>query len=155
MILRICTEWRNWTELTDIISRERRSWNMSRIRGKGNRSTELTLVALFRTNGIKGWRRHQKITGKPDFIFPDSRLAVFVDGCFWHACPRCYREPKQNSAFWRKKIGGNVTRDRRVTRKLRKEGWRVCRIWECRLKKPETVIRRIIRMLDCHGQAGI
>ena len=121
---------------------------MSNIRGKGNKSTELRLVKLFREDGIKGWRRHQPLPGKPDFVFPSSRLAVFVDGCFWHGCPRCYIKPKQNAKFWRDKIGGNKRRDQRVARQLRSEGWSVCRIWECRLKNPQAALNRIRKILS-------
>ena len=120
---------------------------MQSIRGKGNKTTELKLLKLFREHHIKGWRRHQPLTGKPDFAFPREKVAIFVDGCFWHGCPRCYKEPKKNVEFWRKKVGGNKQRDLKVSRKLRAEGWSVCRIWECRLKKPDSVIRRIRRML--------
>jgi DNA mismatch endonuclease (patch repair protein) len=120
---------------------------MSRIRGKGNRSTELRLIQLFKEAGITGWRRHQPLTGKPDFTFRKEGLVVFVDGCFWHGCPRCFRIPGQNAEFRKKKIRGNMKRDRKVTRKLRTAGWSVCRIWECRLKKPDSVIRRVRRML--------
>jgi DNA mismatch endonuclease (patch repair protein) len=157
--------------MPDVFTQSKRSEVMSRIRGKGNESTELRLVRLFREHGIKGWRRHVRVRigevgmrnkgrlriphssfrsreVKPDFVFPKQRLAVFVDGCFWHGCPRCYQKPKQNAKFWREKIGGNQARDRRVTRQLRKQGWSVCRIWECRLKKsPEVCMRRIERML--------
>ena len=133
--------------MPDIFTKDKRSEVMSRIRGKGNESTELKLLKLFREHGIKGWRRHQPLTGKPDFVFPKDQLAIFVDGCFWHGCPRCYIKPKQNAKFWREKIGGNVKRDRKVSRMLLAEGWSVCRIWECRLKKPDSVIRRIRRML--------
>ena len=133
--------------MPDVFTKGKRSEVMSRIRGKGNKSTELKLLKLFREHGIKGWRRHQPLTGKPDFVFPEQQLAIFVDGCFWHACPRCYIKPKQNAKFWREKIGGNIKRDRKVSRLLRAEGWSVCRIWECRLKKPDSVIRRIRRML--------
>ncbi len=120
---------------------------MSHIRGKGNKTTELKLLALFKEHKVTGWRRHQPLPGKPDFAFPKENVAVFVDGCFWHGCPRCYKEPKKNVKFWRKKVGGNKQRDLKVSRKLRAEGWSVCRIWECRLKKPDSVIRRIRRML--------
>ena len=133
--------------MTDIYSTFKRSKLMSRVRGKGNKSTELRLAGLFREHGITGWRRHQPLPGKPDFVFRKERLAVFVDGCFWHGCPRCYTKPKQNAKFWQGKIGANKRRDRRVARQLRADGWSVCRIWECRLKKPEATIRRILRML--------
>ena len=133
--------------MPDVFTKGKRSEVMSRIRGKGNKSTEFKLLKLFREQRIKGWRRHQPITGKPDFVFPKERLAIFVDGCFWHGCPRCYIKPKQNAKFWEEKIGGNKRRDRKVSRQLRAEGWSVCRIWECRLKKTDSVIRRIERML--------
>jgi len=121
---------------------------MQSIRGKGNKTTELKLLALFKEHKVAGWRRHQPLPGKPDFAFPKENVAVFVDGCFWHGCPRCYKEPKKNVEFWRKKVGGNKQRDLKVSRQLRAKGWSVCRIWECRLKKPYAVIRRIQRMLD-------
>ena len=134
--------------MPDVFTKDKRSQVMSRIRGKGNHSTELKLLNLFREHRIKGWRRHQPITGKPDFVFPKERLAIFVDGCFWHACPRCYIKPKQNAKFWEKKIGGNIKRDRKVSRQLRADGWSVCRIRECRLKNPDSVITRIQKLLD-------
>ena len=133
--------------MPDVFTKGKRSEVMSRIRGKGNKSTELKLLKLLKEHGISGWRRHQPLTGKPDFVFPKERLAVFVDGCFWHACPRCYIKPKQNARFWREKISGNKRRDVKVSRQLRTEGWSVCRIWECHLKKPDSVIRRVRRML--------
>jgi DNA mismatch endonuclease (patch repair protein) len=133
--------------MTDVFTKAKRSEVMSNIRGKGNKSTEIKLFKLFKKNGIKGWRRHQPLPGKPDFVFTEERLAVFVDGCFLHGCPRCYIKPKQNAKFWRDKIGGNKKRDQRVAQQLRRDGWSVCRIWECRLKNPDSVIRRINRML--------
>ena len=133
--------------MADSLSKDRRSWNMSRIRGKGNRSTELRLIQLLKEAGITGWRRHQPLTGKPDFTFSKEGLVVFVDGCFWHGCPRCYSKPKQNAEFWGNKIGGNIRRDRKVSRQLRTDGWSVCRVWECKLKKPDVLMRRIQRML--------
>ena len=133
--------------MTDCLSREKRSRLMASVKGCDNQSTELKLLKLFREHGVKGWRRHQPLTGKPDFVFPEQQLAIFVDGCFWHGCPRCYRRPKSNRKYWDAKLAGNITRDRRVSRLLRAEGWSVCRIWECRLKKPDSVIRRIRRML--------
>ena len=133
--------------MPDVFTRDKRSEVMSRIHGKGNKSTELKLLKLFREHKLSGWRRHQPLTGKPDFVFPKERLAIFVDGCFWHGCPRCYIKPKQNAKFWREKIGGNIKRDRKVSRQLRADGWSVCRIWECRLKKPDSVITKIQRQL--------
>src|ERR1043166_3571300 len=93
---------------------------MSRVRSSGNRATEQKLIKLFRANGIIGWRRRFPLFGRPDFVFPRSRVVVFVDGCFWHGCknPRHAALPKKNAAFWRQKLGSNKIRDRLVTRTL-------------------------------------
>jgi DNA mismatch endonuclease (patch repair protein) len=120
---------------------------MSIIRSHGNKSTELRLIELFRKHQITGWRRKQNLTGRPDFIFRSARLALFVDGCFWHGCPKHATWPKQNKAFWREKILRNRARDRQVTRELRAAGWKVLRIWEHSLKMPGPVIARIHRAL--------
>jgi DNA mismatch endonuclease (patch repair protein) len=76
-----------------------------------------------------------KFQVRPDFVFPRLKLAVFVDGCFWHGWPQHATQPKANAGFWRKKLAGNRTRDRLVNRTLRVEGWRVLRIWEHELTK--------------------
>jgi DNA mismatch endonuclease (patch repair protein) len=116
--------------MPDVFTKAKRSEVMSRIRGRGNRGTELALAALLRRHNLTGWRRHLPLPGRPDFAFSRARLAVFVDGCFWHCCPRCGNFPANNRAFWRAKLMANVTRDRRVTRELRRAGWTVLRIWE-------------------------
>jgi DNA mismatch endonuclease (patch repair protein) len=116
---------------------------MSRIRGRGNKETELALVKLFRRHHITGWQRHQPVFGKPDFVFPRIRVAVFVDGCFWHNCPKHSNIPANNRAFWVKKLTGNAVRDKIVSRTLRREDWRVLRIWEHELRKPARVLARI------------
>ncbi|MFZ0827957.1 MAG: very short patch repair endonuclease [Verrucomicrobiia bacterium] len=117
---------------------------MSRIRGRGNKDTELTLIKLLRRGHITGWRRHQPVFGKPDFVFRQARLAVFVDGCFWHGCPKHCKTPAGNRAFWKKKLAANKARDRRVNRVLHKDGWRVVRIWEHDLRsRPALCLRRI------------
>ena len=126
--------------MPDVFTRAKRSEVMSRIRGKGNKDTELALVRVFRQEQITGWRRHKQVRAsksaiqdfavRPDFVFPKLRLAVFVDGCFWHGCPLHATGPRTNSEFWRKKLAGNKARDRLVTRRLRQAGWNVVRIWE-------------------------
>ncbi len=118
----------------DVFTKAKRSEVMSRIRGKGNKDTELALAKLFRANGITGWRRHYPVVGRPDFAFPKHKLAVFVDGCFWHGCPRHGVKPKGNSAFWEAKLEANKARDRKVNRLLRSLGWKVVRIWEHELR---------------------
>jgi len=130
--------------MPDVFTKAKRSSVMSRIRGAGNKDTELALMQLFRQHGITGWRRRQKVFGKPDFIFRGSMVAVFVDGCFWHGCREHCQIPAGHRAFWKKKFTANQARDRRVNRELRKTGWRVVRIWEHDLaKRGEACARRI------------
>ena len=128
-----------------------RSRLMSAIRKRGNRSTELAFRLYLVRAGLRGWEMHASdIPGCPDFLFPEKRIAVFVDGCFWHGCPKHATKPANNRAFWKKKLAGNKTRDRLVNRTLRRAGWRVIRIWECNLAKhPEASIRQIQRELNC------
>ena len=132
---------------------------MSLIRSRGNKATELRLMTLMRAHGVIGWRRGSKLVGKPDFVFPRSTgsglkrakpLAVFVDGCFWHGCPKHGTKPKTNAAFWRKKISANQTRDCRVNRLLRAKGWRVLRVWEheLRRKNERRLLSRLNRVLS-------
>jgi DNA mismatch endonuclease (patch repair protein) len=129
-----------------------RSALMSRVRSKRNATTELKLLSLLRTARLRGWRRDFPLLGNPDFVFSKSKLAVFVDGCFWHGhdCGRNLK-PKRNEALWRRKFSANRRRDALVTRTLRGAGWQVIRIWECVLaRRPESCIRRIQRALVCN-----
>lgn len=165
--------------MADVFTKSKRSEVMARIRSRGNRDTELALAALLRRLGITGWRRHIEIRGRaalprgpnikaarqhrptglfrvrPDFVFPKLRLAVFVDGCFWHGCPKHATQPRNNHAFWRRKLAGNRKRDRLVTRTLRRAGWRVLRLWEHTLqgatrsqKRQARLVRRIQRAVN-------
>ena len=120
---------------------------MSRVRSRGNLTTEVKLLKLFRLHKITGWRRHLKLIGTPDFAFPKAKLAVFIDGCFWHKCPKCYRAPKSSAEYWTAKVDRNRARDLKVTRELKARGWRVVRIWECQLKTPDRILRRISKLL--------
>jgi len=135
--------------MPDIFNKAKRSEVMSRIRGRGNKDTEVALAKLFRRNKIIGWRRNQKLFGKPDFVFPRLKLAVFVDGCFWHGCPKHETKPKNNRTFWRLKFSRNKKRDVFVTRTLRRACWRVLRIWEHELPRKNEVrlVRRIQKAL--------
>lgn len=135
--------------MPDVFTKTKRSEVMSRIRGRGNKDTEVALAKFFRHHKIAGWRRNQKVFGKPDFIFPKLKIAVFVDGCFWHGCPKHGTQPKNNRLFWQKKLENNKARDRLVTRMLRGEGWRVLRIWEHELarKNQPRLLKRIERKI--------
>ncbi len=159
--------------MTDILTPAQRSALMAKVRSTGNASTELKLVAVFRALGVTGWRRGLTLrpalvrrptkaprasatSGKsarpfqvrPDFVFPRLRIAVFVDGCFWHGCPIHATQPKQNAKFWREKIARNQARDLLVTRQLRARGWRVVRFWEHELTKryEDRLIGRLRRL---------
>ena len=135
--------------MPDVFTKAKRSEVMSRIRGRGNKNTELALVNLFRRHKITGWRRHPKIFGKPDFVFPKFKLVVFVDGCFWHGCPKHATKPATNRTFWRNKFARNQARDRIVNRTLRQLGWTVLRIWQHELVRKNEVrlLERIQRAL--------
>ena len=128
--------------MPDVFTKAKRSQVMSRIRGRGNKATELALAKLLRAARITGWRRHAALMGRPDFMFRKERAVIFVDGCFWHGCPKHSNMPANNRAFWTKKLTGNKERDRLVTRALRQGGWRVLRIWEHELRKPGRAISR-------------
>lgn len=131
--------------MTDVFTKSKRSDVMSRIRAKNNHSTELRLIEIMRSEHIHGWRRNQPIFGRPDFVFSSIKLAVFVDGCFWHRCPKCYKQPSNNADFWRSKIEANQKRDKRVNNELRKDGWIVLRIWEHELQDGSKVARKILK----------
>src|SRR5665213_312910 len=150
---------------SDVFTKAKRSEVMSRIRSRGNKDTEVALAKLFRRNKITGWRKQIEVRiqksdvrifkVRPDFIFSKLKLAIFVDGCFWHGCPKHGTQPKGNRAFWKNKFVRNKARDVLVTRTLRSAKWRVLRIWEHDLhratKKPENearLVRRIQRFLD-------
>jgi DNA mismatch endonuclease (patch repair protein) len=133
--------------MPDVFTKAKRSEVMSRIRGRGNKATEIALVRLMRKNRITGWRRHLDIFGRPDFTFYKQRVIVFVDGCYWHACPKHSRKPRGNADFWNAKFSRNKARDRRVNRNLRKMGWRVLRIWEHDLAA--NPVKTVMRLQNC------
>lgn len=126
--------------MADRITKKQRSKNMAAVKSKGNKSTEQKLLTIFKKNRVKGWRRHsKKVVGTPDFVFPSSKLAVFVDGCFWHGC-KCSSLPKTNREFWTEKIGTNKKRDKVVNNILRNSGWKVLRIQEHQLKRNSNAV---------------
>lgn len=109
----------------------------------------MALAGLFRKHRVTGWRRNQPVFGKPDFVFVMHRIAVFVDGCFWHACPKHSNMPANNRPFWKKKLTANKARDLAVNKALRQAGWRVIRVWEHELTKhPQSCVERIRKRLE-------
>ena len=133
--------------MPDVLTQEQRKYNMSRIRAK-NTGPEIKLRKLLFARGIRGYRIHFNLPGKPDIVFTRKKIAVFIDGCFWHKCPVCYQEPETRKEFWMKKIQSNIDRDKKVDKQLKSDGWTVIRIWEHEIKKePEKTVKRIIALL--------
>ena len=121
--------------MADVFPSEKRSEIMRQVKSKRNKSTEMRLIAFFKFKEVKGWRRNYPIIGKPDFVFPKLKTAVFADGCFWHGHDCRNTRPEQNKEYWAKKRDRNQKRDQEVTETLTRKGWNVLRIWECDIKK--------------------
>lgn len=133
----------------DNLSPEDRKKNMSRIRSRGNHSTEWRLRSSLVGAGISGFKMHlASLPGKPDFAFTQQRVAIFVDGCFWHGCPECYVRPKSSQTYWDAKLRRNKTRDVKVNSELEQMGWIPIRIWEHVLKQPAEARRIVSKVLD-------
>lgn len=131
--------------MADVFSTEKRSQIMSRVRSKKNSSTELKLIKYFDELSIHGWKRNYQVVGHPDFVFLDKRIAVFVDGCFWHGHDCRNTRPSSNQEYWEKKRRRNIEHDKQVTKRFEERGWTVIRIWECELKKKnrDDLIRKL------------
>ena len=134
----------------DTVSKEVRSSIMSRVRSSKNKSTEEAFIKVLRAHSIKGWRRRALVIGKPDFVFAAHKIAVFVDGCFWHYCPKHCRLPSSNASYWREKLINNRKRDNKVNKDLRNRGWIVIRFWEHEIKGGRSIDRKIqiLKKLD-------
>lgn len=134
----------------DIFNPQERSRIMGKIKARGNKSTELKLIKLLAKFGITGWRRNYPVKGKPDLVFLPQRVAIFVDGCFWHGCKDHCRIPSSNREYWLAKINRNIERDIVTTAAFQERNWKVIRIWEHELarKKNIEVASRIINALD-------
>lgn len=135
--------------MPDTFSTQERSAIMRSVKSKGNKTTELALIAIFKELGIKGWRRGYQAAGRPDFAFVGKKIAVFVDGCFWHG-HGCRKMPQSNSVYWTNKIEKNKQRDKCVTAVLKSRGWFVIRIWECELsrKKRDVLMEKLNVILE-------
>ena len=121
--------------MADVFDKQKRSEIMRSVRSKKNKSTELKLIEIFKENRITGWRRNYNVKGHPDFVFLKQRVAVFVDGCFWHGHDCRNTRPEDNKEYWDKKRHINMKHDKEITDLFETRGWRVVRLWECELKK--------------------
>lgn len=118
--------------MADQLTSEQRSRLMSRVRHSGT-APEMRLRKALWSAGLR-YRVKNRLPGHPDIVFNGARVAIFVDGCFWHGCPDHGTWPKTNQVFWKAKINRNMERDKEVDKKLRKEGWSVLRFWEHEVK---------------------
>src|SRR5712691_6435935 len=124
------------------------SKRMGAIKGKGNKTTERLFKMMLVRAGLTGWKVNPRgIVGNPDVYFSISRVAVFLDGCFWHGCPECGHIPRTNSPFWQAKIQRNQERDKQYTDRLEASGIHVVRIWEHELQRKETVCLEKLKVL--------
>lgn len=121
--------------MADIFNKDKRSNVMSKVHSNNNKSTELALIKIFKDNNITGWRRNYPVKGHPDFVFLDKKIAIFVDGCFWHGHDCRNTRPSDNAEYWQKKRERNINHDKKITALFESRGWIVIRIWECELKK--------------------
>jgi len=125
--------------MTDVHSKEKRSYNMSRIKGRDTKP-ELKLKDFFEK---KGFIYQPKEYGKPDFINYKKKIVIFIDGCFWHKCPECFKLPKINKEFWRNKINNNFRRDKEINLNYKNSGWKGIRIWEHEIKKKNYKLKNL------------
>ena len=130
--------------MTDRLTPERRSWNMSRIRGRDTKP-ELVVRKLLHEMGYRFRLHRADLPGRPDIILPRHKTVVFVHGCYWHRHPGCRfaYTPKSRQSFWNAKFTSNVARDQRNQRDLTEAGWRVIVIWECQTTDRVALIRRL------------
>lgn len=121
--------------MADVFNKEKRSDIMRRVKSKKNKSTELRLIEIFKQNGVTGWRQNYPVKGHPDFVFLKRKIAVFVDGCFWHGHDCRNTRPAEHKEYWQQKREKNIKHDQEVTAMFEARGWTVLRIWECELRK--------------------
>ena len=126
--------------MPDVFTTEKRSEIMKSVKSCGNKSTEIKLIRYFQEHHIVGWRRNYPVKGHPDFVFLKERIAIFVDGCFWHGHDCRNTRPQDNKEYWNKKRERNIIHDKAVTELFQKRGWTVVRIWECELKKKNVLL---------------
>ncbi|MDG6250408.1 very short patch repair endonuclease [Methanocalculus sp.] len=134
--------------MTDVLTKDQRKLNMSRNRGK-NTSPEILFRKKLCARGFRGYRIHTSLPGKPDIVFIRQKLAIFIDGCFWHKCPLHFKEPETRKDFWMNKINSNVERDKMVNGELEKIGYTVIRIWEHEIKQDsDKALERVASCLN-------
>ena len=130
--------------MTDVFSKEKRSWIMSRVRGR-NTKPEILVRSVLHRMGFRFRIHRRDLPGSPDIVLPRHGKVIFVHGCFWHGHRQCARSkrPSTNKAFWEKKLNNNIERDKRFRKELQQMGWGVLVIWQCETKKPEKLLKKL------------
>ena len=137
--------------MTDTLTRVQRSRLMSRIRDRDTKP-ELEIRRRLFASGMRGYRLRPKLPGKPDIVYSRAKLAIFIDGCFWHGCPRCYTRPATRQRYWDNKLAENVSRDKVIDSSLKEMGWKTLHFWEHDVKKtPERIVKRVKISLDAQA----
>lgn len=134
--------------MTDVFPREKRSWIMSRVKGR-NTKPEMLVRSFVHRMGLRFRLHRRDLPGNPDIVLPKHNKVIFVHGCFWHghkSCPRSQR-PTTNEQFWNEKLDENIKRDKRVRAALRRMGWKVLVVWQCEIRNPERVLKKLERFL--------
>ena len=134
--------------MTAVFSKEKRSWIMSRDKGRDTKP-EILVRSLVHLMGFRFRIHRRDLPGNPDIVLPRYGKVIFVHGCFWHGHKRCPRSkrPSTNKGFWNKKLDENIERDKRFRRKLRRMGWKVLVVWQCEIRKPEKLLGKLERFL--------
>lgn len=134
--------------MVDIHTKVQRSYNMSRVKSK-NTSLELKFRKMLFDKGLRGYRLNYKLLGKPDIVFTRYNVAIFLDGCFWHKCPKCFKHPSSNKEFWKTKILTNIRRDKKVNKELSLLKYKIIRFWQHEIKdNPEKCYRKVRTILN-------
>jgi len=137
--------------MTDVFSKEKRSWIMSRVKGHDTKP-EIIVRSMVHRMGFRFRLHRRDLPGNPDVVLPRHGKVIFVHGCFWHGhkgCPRSSR-PRTNREFWNRKLDGNIERDKRFCETLRCMGWKVLVVWECETRKNEALLKKLERFLFEH-----
>jgi DNA mismatch endonuclease, patch repair protein len=136
--------------MTDVFSKEKRSWIMSRVKGRDTKP-EILVRSFVHRMGFRFRVQRRDLPGNPDIVLPRHGKVILVHGCFWHGHKSCARSkrPTTNKGFWNKKLDRNIERDKRFRRMLRSMGWKVLIVWQCETRKPENLLGKLERFL--HG----
>lgn len=134
--------------MSDVFTPEMRSYVMRKVKSSKNLSTELKLIQVFKILNITGWKRNYQLIGSPDFTFPQKRLAIFTDGCFWHGHNCRNLKPVTNNKYWQTKIDRNKIRDKNVNKELISKGWIVYRFWECEINNEKIISRKLLKIFE-------